>query len=318
MRSVCLWGSAEHATADDEARLLEAIGAIGCIATALPRDAAPPESAHAIVINTKRAVSKQDLAAMPSLRLVVTTTSGYDHIDLSACAARGVRVARCALARRDAVVETSVAMALGLLRRLPELLRDAEAGRWVRKEVNARRMPSLLGAAGRTIGVVGMGVIGRHARDVWQGFGNPVVACDPAVPGLAPLDDVLARADVLTLHCSLTRSSHRLLDAARIAKLKPGAIVINTARGECIDLPALLAAKHLGGIGLDVFEPEPPGDLAAIARHDNVFVTPHSAGYCDDLSARIEREVVVTLGAFVRGEAIPNEVTALADGLPVT
>lgn len=303
-KRVALWGPAEHVDDAAQRSLAGAIASLGAEVEELPRSAPPPR-AHAIVINTKVAVGERELAAMPALELIVTTTSGYDHVDLDAAARRGVAVARCPLARRDAVVDCALAMGLALLRRLPRMHRAAESGRWMRGEVKELAIPAIDGLA---VGIVGLGVIGRRAREVFGALGCRVLACDPDVAGAAPLDDVLRHAELLTLHCSLTASSRRLLGAARIAVLRPGAVVLNTARGECVDLDALLAASHLGGLGLDVFEREPPARLAEIARRDDAIVTPHSAGYSRELGARIAVEVEAAIGAWVRGTPIAGRV----------
>lgn len=312
MTRVLLWGPSEHATENDEARLVARLAALGCSVERRDRGAAPDSAAAIVVVNTKRSIGREQLAAMPSLRFVITTTSGFDHVDLDACATSGVAAIRCPLARRDAVVETTLAMGLALLRRLPELTRDARDGRWVRAEVKTRSLPSIRGLV---VGIVGHGVIGSRAAEAWRALGATVLATDPAIAGLAPLEDVLARSALLTLHCSRTPSSERLLSAPAIATLKPGAIVLNTARGECVDLPALLSALDrgaLGGIGLDVFAQEPPPELSAIAARANVIVTPHSAGYFDGLARAVEDEVVATIAAIRAGTPPPGALLPAA------
>ena len=140
-----------------------------------------------------------------------------------------------------------------------------------------------------------------------------MIATDPAAPGLASFPELLARSRVLTLHCSLTRGSHRLLDASAFERLSPGAIMLNTARGECVDLSALTAALDSGriaGCGLDVFDPEPPPEIAELARRRNVIVTPHSAGYFDGLALAVEEEVVATIRAIRDGAPLTHRVRA--------
>jgi D-3-phosphoglycerate dehydrogenase / 2-oxoglutarate reductase len=301
---VLLWGPSEHASEADEARLQTRLETLGCSVTRRAKSEPPDSAAMIVVVNTKRSIGARELGAMPKLELALTTTSGYDHLDRAACASRGVRVARCPVARRDAVVETTLAMGLALLRRLPELNRDAAEGRWVRAEVKTRAMPLLRDV---TVGVIGHGVIGAHAVTAWRALGATVIACDPAFPDLAPFDDVLTRATIVSLHCSLTTSSDRMFDAATIGRMPRGAILLNTARGECVDETALLAALdsgQLGGAGLDVFATEPPSALAEFTRRRSVFVTPHSAGYFDGLARAVEDEVVATIAAFRDGRPI--------------
>jgi phosphoglycerate dehydrogenase-like enzyme len=307
LKQVALWGPADHSSEADETQLAARIAALGFAPLALPRDAPPPAGASVVVVNTKRPVRRAAIDAMPRLEAIVTTTSGYEHVDVAHAAERGIAVARCPVARRDAVVETTLAMGLALVRRLPETTREIAAGAWTRQRLNTRSMPSIRGLE---VLVVGHGVIGRRAAAAWRALGAAVTACDPADPDLPPLDAVIDRARILTLHCSLTPSSRRLLDRDRLARLPRGAIVINTARGECVDLEALLAAARsgaIGGVGLDVFEPEPP---AASDFRDlrNALLLPHSAGYFDGLAAALRDEVVAALQAFAAGETIPTRV----------
>lgn len=304
MTQVGLWGPSEHSTEMDDARLVKRLEDVGCRVDLRPRTAAAPAAAEIVVVNTKRSIGRDELAAMPALSAVITTTSGFDHIDLNACAARQVKVIRCPLARRDSVVETTLAMGLALLRRLPELTDDARSDRWVRTEVKQRSIPSIRGLG---VGIIGHGVIGSRAEAAWRALGANVLSCDPAISGLASYHDVLTHAQVLTLHCSLSPSSERMLDAAAIARMRKKTIVLNTARGECIDLAALVEALddgRLGGLGLDVFTPEPPLNLATLASRRNVIVTPHSAGYFDGLARAVEDEVVDTIAAIRAGSPL--------------
>lgn len=308
MKHIALWGSSEHSSETDDSRLAARIESLGLVVERLPRGAPPPRHAHAIVINTKQDVCEAELAAMPQLELVITTTSGYDHIDLDRARARGVTVARCPLARRDAVAETSLAMGLALLRRVPEWTAHARRGNWVRSEVKQRRMPAIRDI---TVGVVGLGVIGSVAIARWRELGAHVVASDPLHPRLPTTGELLERVDILTLHCSLTETSRNLLNSESIQRMKRGAIVLNTARGECVDVHALadgLRSGQLGGLGLDVFTPEPPPELVDLATLDNVLLSPHSAGYFDGLNAAIDDEVVATLAAHLAKRPLPGRV----------
>lgn len=309
MPEIVLWGPSEHDSDADRAALTAALRDRRLDVLALPLGAPPPRAAQVVVINTKTRIDRAALAAMPQLQLVITTTSGHDHIDVAAARERGVMVARCPLARRDAVVDASVALALALLRRLPRMAAAARAGRWMRREVKDHPMPLVRELC---VGVFGLGVIGKRAVEVWRALGAEVLGADPAVAGSHARDQLLARCDILTLHCSLTASSAGLLDAAAIAALRPGAILVNTARGECIDLAAAIAAPHLGGLGLDVFTSEPPPELAQLAAHDHVIVTPHSAGYHQGLGKAIHAEVLSIVDRWQANLPPPHPVVDAA------
>jgi D-3-phosphoglycerate dehydrogenase / 2-oxoglutarate reductase len=263
------------------------------------------QGATILVLDSKLRVDRALLESADRLRLIVTTTSGHDHIDVAEAAHRGIRVARCPLARRDAVVATSIAMGLGFARDLRWLHEQAREGRWARQALPSRRMtiPSDL-----TVGVVGHGVIGAHAVGAWQSMGARVVISDPKHPEhVAPLE-LARRSDIVTLHCSLTPTSRGLVDREFVAAMPRGGILINTARGECVDLDALLPADHLGGIGLDVFPEEPWPDLQTLAALPHVALTPHAAGYYDGLGRAVGLEVVATVRAWLMGEGVAHEI----------
>ncbi|MFH0944675.1 MAG: NAD(P)-dependent oxidoreductase [Planctomycetota bacterium] len=295
-----LWGSSEHVQESDEAGLARLLERLGLEVEQLEHGSPPPGKAGIVVVNSKTRVGRFELEAMPELRLLVTTTSGHDHVDLPGAAARGVLVARCPLARRDAVVETAVAMGISLLRRLPALLREAEQGRWVRASLKTVPVPLLRDVV---VGVVGKGVIGARAVQVFETLGAKVIAADPADRALPPITELFEQADLLTLHCSLTATSRRLITADTLRLLKPGAVLVNTARGECVDLRALLEDRRLGGYGIDVFGTEPPAELAQLAGRENILITPHSAGYHQHLGKEIAREVEQAICAFLEGRS---------------
>ena len=269
-------------------------------------DAEPDlDGVEILVVNSGVAVDRALLSRAKDLRLVVTTTSGTDHLDVSFARERNVTLARCPLARRDAVVDTSLAMGLSLLRHLPSLQRRAESGQWARGEL-PRLAPRRIRE--RKVGIVGAGVIGSEAIRRWRALGAEVQFTDPVVPGGVAIDDLCEWSEVLSFHCALSPSSRQILDARRIGLLRPGTVVINTARGDCVDLSALFNATHLGGIGLDVFPEEPPPELEDWARREQVVLSPHAAGFHPDMSADVCREVTAAVEAFLKGHPLPAPV----------
>ncbi len=302
---VLRWGRSAYETHADLATEAAALEALDCQVLA-HEGAAPPLSGVQILVVTSRKQVTAEVLGTPGLQLVITTTSGHDHIDLAAAETAGVAVARCPLARRDAVVDTSLAMGLSLLRDLPALHDRARAGVWARGELPGRPLGLVRGLS---VGLIGYGVIGRRATEAWRNLGAKVRWHDPAVAGSLSLPDLFELSRVVSLHCSLTPSSERVLDAGAFAQMPPGTVVINTARGRCVDLEALLAAGHLGGVGLDVFPEEPCPRLAELAARPDSILTPHAAGYHAGLGAAVSQEVEATVRAWLDDAPLAHRVT---------
>ena len=197
-------------------------------------------------------------ASVPELQTVVRFGAGYDAIDVGAATAHGVAVCTIPGSNAEAVADHALALMLSCLHRIPELDRNVRSGAW---------RPSGLGGdlGGATVGIVGLGAIGRAVARRLSGFGCRLLGADPLVqlvPGVEvlPLDELLPQVDVVTLHAPLVPQTRGLLDARRLALLPAHAIVVNTARGPLIDQAALTAALREGriaGAALDVFEREP-------------------------------------------------------------
>lgn len=293
---VLVWGRAEYercptVLADLPVRVTERSG-----------EDAPLEDADVLVVPSRQPVRRAHLPRLRRARLVLTTTSGFDHVDVQALAEAGIPCARLPLARRDAVVQTALGMLLTLTRRLTALQQPAAAGHWDRAGLPDWR-PVLLG----TVGVVGHGVIGSAMAAALEALGARVLRCDPRLADGVALDALVAASDAVTLHCELTASNRRMFDARRIAGMRPGAVLINTARGPLVDTDAALEALHRGhlaGLGLDVFPVEPPAGLARFV-HPRCLVTPHAAGWHPDLDARILDGIRAAVEAVLDGRPAP-------------
>lgn len=263
---------------------------------------APLEEADVLVVPSKTRVDAAVVRRLTRCRLVVATTSGHDHLDIAAIRRAGIVVSRLPYVRRDAVVETALAMILGLTRRLGALQAAAVAGRWDRSR--------LVEHGGRRIGtvaVVGVGVIGSHMCAVLRALGANVLPVDPRLTGGVPLAEALARADVLTLHCSLNPGSLGMIGPDALAAMRPGAVLVNTARGKLVDVEAAVLAVrsgHLAGLGLDVF-PSEPADLARWAA-PNVLLTPHAAGWHPRLGEAVAEGVAAAVRAVLAGTPVPD------------
>jgi D-3-phosphoglycerate dehydrogenase len=228
--------------------------------------------AHAI-LTRQGPVLAAAMDASPRLRIVARHGVGVDDVDLAAAAARGLLVTRTPGANTRAVAEHTLALILALVKNLRPLSAAIAAGRWRDGAPGVRDMALL------RLGLVGYGPIGQAVGRMAGAFEMPVTAYRPTQGG--SLQALLATSDVLSLHCPLTPQTYHLIDAAALAALPRGAIVINTARGGLIDETALLAALdsgHIAGAGLDVFEGEPPAADHPLRNHPNVIATPHMSG----------------------------------------
>lgn len=314
-RHVTRWGRSAYETAADLELERQAAEALGLGWSAWPdHRSLPPNLGQTDVLVINSHVRLDD-RALEGFRgsLVLTTTSGYDHVDVAACRRRDVGVGRCPEARRDAVVEHALAGMGWWARRFDALGRDARAGHWARGDLPALACTTV----GRsTVAVVGQGVIGRRMIEVLRVLGARVLAVSPrsALDGVerVDLDEALGRADIVTLHCNRNPSSEGMFGVSELARMRSGALLVNTARGRLVDIEAAVAsvrAGHLGGLVLDVFPEEPWPSLAEHATVPGVLLTPHGAGYVPDLGARIAREVGASLAAWSRGEALPYPVT---------
>jgi (S)-sulfolactate dehydrogenase len=252
--------------------------------------------ADAIVVRNRTQVRGELLAALARCKVVGRLGVGLDNIDVAACEARGMRVIPASGANALAVAEYVIGTAMLLLRGAYASTADVAAGRWPRAQLSSGRE-----LAGKTLGLVGFGSIGQLTAQLARALGLSVVASDPAMPATHPayaqagvahaeLDELLARADVVSLHVPLADSTRRLFDARRIAGMKPGAVLVNTSRGGIVDEAAVAAALRegrLGGAALDVFENEPLPAQPHFADCPNLLLTPHIAGVTAESNERV-------------------------------
>jgi D-3-phosphoglycerate dehydrogenase len=252
------------------------------LAKKMPREALLSKIADydALIVRSETKVDAEMIDAGKKLRVIGRAGIGVDTIDVDAATRRGIIVMNTPQANTIATCEHTLAMMLALARHIPQSDASVRRVEWTRSKFMGVQL------SGKTLGVIGFGRIGREVARRAQAFGMEIVAYDPYVSEesaraakvqLAELEALLAQADFVTLHSSLTQGSRGILDAERIAKMKRGAFVVNVARGALIDPDALYEALkngHLGGAAIDVFEEEPPGDLP-LFKLPNVVVTPH-------------------------------------------
>lgn len=236
-------------------------------------------------------VSEDMIRNAPKLRLIQLPGVGYDQVNLAAAARAGIPVSVSAVGTSDVVAEHTLMLILATCRRLVELSNSLRTGKWWMWD---RRTVSY-GLSGKTLGIVGMGRIGREVAARAAAFGMSIQYSDVMdVDGFrrCSLEDLLRTSDIVTLHCPLTADTSRLMNRERIGLMKPGSILINAARGEVVEEAALLdalVAGRLAGAGLDVFEKEPPDPANPLLHMDQVTVTPHVAtGTLDSLKVKAE------------------------------
>ncbi len=244
-------------------------------------------------------VDAELLDAAPSLRVVANHAVGVDNVDVPACTARGVWVTNTPDAVTESSADLTWALILAVARRLGEGERLLRAGRF-----KAWTPTLLLGLElrGATLGIVGLGRIGKAVARRARGFGMHVLHTTSR--GRVPLDELLARSDVVSLHCPLTEATRHLMDARRLAQMKRGAILINTSRGPVVDEGALVVALesgHLGGAGLDVYENEPQVHPGLIGR-DDVVLLPHLGTATHATRAQMATMALTDAARVLRGE----------------
>ncbi len=241
------------------------------------------EAQPAALLVTYCRIGPQAFAAAPSLRIIACSSVGFDHVDVAAAQQAGVWVANVPDAATEEVATHALAMALALVRHLPFLDRHVRDGGW---NYDATGVPRRLSET--TLGIIGMGRIGRRLAALAGGLFDRIVGFDPLVGedgwpagvARADLDGCLTAGDVISLHLPLSPGSDRLINAAALARMRPGSYLVNVSRGGLVDTPALLAALDAGqlaGAALDVTDPEPPPADDPLRRHPRVLVTPHAA-----------------------------------------
>jgi (S)-sulfolactate dehydrogenase len=261
-----------------------------------PRLLAEAAGADALIVRNRTQVRGELLAALGRCEVIGRLGVGLDNIDVEACRGRGIAVIPATGANALSVAEYVIAAALLLLRGAYQSSGEVAAGWWPRDRLAGGRE-----AAGQTLGLVGFGSIGRVTGALARGMGMNVIAFDAVLGAAHPsfqeagvravsLDTLCAEADVVSLHVPLVAPTRDLFNAGRIAAMKPGAILINTARGGIVDEAAVAAALrggHLGGAALDVFAAEPLAGANPFAGCPNLLLTPHIAG----VSAQSNRRV---------------------------
>lgn len=274
---------------------------------------------HALVVRSATKITRRVIEAAPALRVVGRAGVGVDNVDVDAATERGVVVMNTPTGNTVTTAELALSLMLSLARHVPKGDRLVRAGTWTKKGLMGTEI------TGKTLGVVGFGRIGRVVADRALGLKMKVVAHDPylaiekgsGVPGveLLGLDELLARADFVTLHVPMSEQTKNLISKERLARMKKGARLVNAARGGLVDEAALLEALekgHLAGAALDVFAEEPPAKGAPLLQHENVISTPHLGASSHEAQHQVAVDVAVQLGEFFLDGVANNAVNAPA------
>ncbi|MCO4757298.1 MAG: 2-hydroxyacid dehydrogenase [Oceanospirillaceae bacterium] len=266
-----------------------------------------------IVITNKVKISRAAMDAAPDLKLICVVATGTNNIDLQAAAEKSITVCNCVAYGVDSVAQHVLSMMLALHTNIIQYDRAVKAGDWGKASQFCMLGFPIRELSGRTLGIVGYGNLGGAVAELAKAFGMKVVVAqrpggEPQA-GRMPMDQFLAEIDVLSLHCPLTDETLDLIDAEALAKMKPGSVLINAARGGVVNEQALadaLRSGHLAGAATDVLTQEPPvnGNLLLADDIPNLIITPHSAWGSREARQRIIDQTVENIQAFKSGQSV--------------
>jgi D-3-phosphoglycerate dehydrogenase len=272
--------------------------------------------ADALVVRSDTQVTEPVMEAAGHLRVIGRAGAGVDNIDVQAASRRGIVVMNAPGENTISAAEHTLSMILSLARRIPAADRSMRAGRW-------ERGSAYMGIElfGKTLGILGVGKVGREVAARARAFGMDVVGYDPVLTPeaagrvgvhAATLDEVLERADILTLHLPLTAETRHLIGEAQLARCRKGVRIINVARGGVLDEAALLKGLESGrvaGAALDVFEHEPPTGSPLLAL-DNVVLTPHLGASTQEAQEKVAVRIAEQIAAYLKDGTVTNAVNA--------
>ena len=266
-----------------------------------------------VAISNKALLNAQTLAACPELKLILVAATGTNNVDLEAARALGITVANCQGYGTPSVAQHTLGLLLALATRLVDYNKAVADGQWQQAKQFCLLDFPIVELEGKTLGLFGHGELGSAVAKLAEAFGMRVLIGQipgrPARAGRLTLDELLPQVDALTFHCPLTEHTRNFIGARELALLKPGAFVVNTARGGMIDEQALadaLRSGHLGGAATDVLSVEPPRDGNPLLGADipRLIITPHSAWGSREARQRIVGQLAQNAEAFFNGTAL--------------
>ena len=304
----------------DEGRLLDggltwdAIASLGSLevhARTGPADLLTRAGEADILLTNKTPLCADTLAQLPRLRFISVLATGHNVVDTAAARARGIPVSNVPAYATDSVAQHVFALILEWCHHVGHHASAVASGHWTRSAAWCAPLTPLRPLSGRRLGLIGRGRIAQRVADIGRAFGMEPRLASVSHPrggnGLDALDEVIATSDVLSLHCQLTPASEGLVDTAFLLRMKPGALLVNTARGALIrehDLAAALQDGTLAGAALDVLTEEPPPPDHPLTRLGNCLITPHMAWMSIDARQRLLDITAENLRAFLRSAPV--------------
>ena len=279
-----------------DAKLPERLAAFGTVSS----DMATLAQANVILVRSKTKVTPELLAQAPALKLVIRGGVGMDNVDKKACAEKGVKAVNPPRASSVAVAEMAMAFMVAIPARLIEAHVSMKEGKFLKNELKRTELFK------KTLGLIGAGAIASEVAKRAQAFGMEILAFDPflkehPIAKLVSLEELAAKADVISMHTPLTDETRGMVNAALIGQMKDGIIIINTGRGKCVEEADLVAALQTGKVrayGTDVWPSDPPPADCPLLSAPNVFMAPHIGASSKENLGRIGDEVVLILTDF--------------------
>jgi glycerate dehydrogenase len=294
---------------------LESLGTIEFHEYTAPEDVTKRAGGAEIIVTNKAPVRAPFIESSTALKFITVTATGYDCVDVAAARTKGIPVSNVPEYSTRSVAQFVFALLLELCEHVAKHAAAVDAGEWTKQPDFSLRKTPLYELAGKTMGIVGFGRIGRQVAEIARAFGMSVLA-STSLRGSnsgasdverCELDELFERSDVISLHCPLTPDTAGLVNRDRLARMKPGAFLINTARGALIveaDLASALENGRLAGAGLDVVSKEPIQPDNPLARAPNCLITPHIAWATEEARARLMQATAQNIKAFLDGRPI--------------
>jgi glycerate dehydrogenase len=280
-----------------------------------PEDVASRARGAGVQATNKAPITAKLIDELPDLRFITMMATGFDCVDVAAARRRGIPVSNVPIYGTNSVAQFVFAVLLELCQHVAQHAEAVRAGEWTSQPDFSLRKTPLIELAGKTMGIVGFGRIGRRVGELARAFGMSILAYDLVPQSSLPeepvtwceLDDLFARADVISLHCPLTDQTAGLVNRERLQRVKPSAFLINTARGGLIvenDLAEALNAGRLAGASVDVVSREPIRTDNPLTGARNCLITPHIAWATTEARARLMETMVANVAGFLAGKPI--------------